>query len=77
MTDTPKVHNPLGRAAQARPRKSEITDAWRRIRAAAADGNLMACGLVIALTDERLRASMSAANLLALAAFDEKRGGAL
>ncbi len=76
MTDTPKVHNPLGRAAQARPRKSEITDAWRRIRAAAADGNLMACGLIVALTDERLRASLGAANLLALAALDD-RGGAL
>lgn len=76
MTDTPKVHNPLGRAAQARPRKSEINDAWRRIRAAAAEGDLMACGLIVALSDERLRASMAAANLLALAALDD-RGGAL
>lgn len=77
MNDAPKVHNPLGRAAQARPRKSEINDAWRRIRAAAAEGDLMACGLVIALTDERLRTSMAAANLLALAMVDDGRGGAL
>lgn len=76
MTDTSKIHNPLGRAAQVRPRKTEISDAWRRIRAAAADGDLMACGLVVALSDERLRTSMAAANLLALAMVDDGRGGA-
>lgn len=62
------------RGRQVRPPRKEIAEAWRCIRAAASEGDIMACGLLVVLTDERLQASMAASTLLALAGLDGKRG---
>jgi hypothetical protein len=41
----------ITRGPQVRPTKTEIREAWRNIRAAAAGGDVQACGLLIQLAD--------------------------
>ncbi|OZY41075.1 hypothetical protein CJF43_14370 [Pseudomonas fragi] len=43
----------LVRGRQAKPTKSEVASAWEHIRAAAETGDLQACALLIALSENK------------------------
>lgn len=43
----------LSRGRQAKPTKSEVASAWGHIRAAAETGDLQACALLIALSENK------------------------
>ena len=50
MADQPKKPS---RGKQNRPTRSEINDAWQRVRTAAARGDVQASALLIALSEGR------------------------